>query len=69
MFVTLVYRLMVTVFAWLTLLARSSAAKDAEILALRHEVAVLRRPDRDLALDLALLCWHDLALGSENPLR
>ena len=43
MFVTLVYRLMVTVFAWLTLLARSSSAKDAEILALRHEVAVLRR--------------------------
>jgi hypothetical protein len=29
--------------SWLALLARSSASKDAEILALRHEVAVLRR--------------------------
>ena len=43
MFVALAYRLMVTVFNWLTLLARSSSAKDVEILALRHEVAVLRR--------------------------
>jgi putative transposase len=41
--VALAYRLLVTVLSWLALLARSSSAKDAEILALRHEVAVLRR--------------------------
>jgi transposase InsO family protein len=41
--VSLVYRLLTTVLSWLVLLAKSSAAKDAEILALRHEVAVLRR--------------------------
>jgi len=41
--VALAYRLLVTVLSWLALLARSSPAKDAEILALRHEVAVLRR--------------------------
>ena len=43
MCVALAYRLLVTVLSWLALLARSSAAKDVEILALRHEVAVLRR--------------------------
>jgi uncharacterized membrane protein len=43
MCVTLAYRLLVTVLSWLALLARSSSAKDAEVLALRHEVAVLRR--------------------------
>jgi hypothetical protein len=30
-------------FAWLVLLTRNDASKDVEILALRHEVAVLRR--------------------------
>ena len=43
MCVALAYRLLVTVLSWLALLARSSPAKDAEILALRHEVAVLRQ--------------------------
>ena len=43
MCVALAYRLLVIVLSWLALLARSSSAKDAEILALRHEVAVLRR--------------------------
>jgi putative transposase len=43
MSVALAYRLLVTMLSWLALLARSSSAKDAEILVLRHEVAVLRR--------------------------
>jgi hypothetical protein len=34
---------MIRLFGWLALLARSDISKDAEILALRHEVAVLRR--------------------------
>jgi putative transposase len=41
--IRLVYFFMVRVLVWLALLARSDAAKDAEILVLRHEVAILRR--------------------------
>ena len=39
----LVYLMLARVLSWLALLARSDAAKDAEILTLRHEVATLRR--------------------------
>lgn len=39
----LAYLLMIQLFGWLALLARSDTSKDVEILILRHEVAVLRR--------------------------
>ena len=39
----LLYRIFVSVLSWLALLARSQASINAEILALRHEVTVLRR--------------------------
>ena len=39
----LLYLLSCQVLRWLALLARSSAAKNAELLVLRHELAVLRR--------------------------
>ena len=49
----LAYLMLGRVLSWLVLLARSDAAKDVEILVLRHEVAVLRRhqpaPDADVA--------------------
>jgi putative transposase len=66
----MLYLLITRIFAWLVLLARSSAVKDVEILILRHEVVVLRRqkittprpgwPDRALLAALARLLPHVL---------
>jgi hypothetical protein len=62
--VGLIYRCFAVVLSWLALLARTSSAKDAELLVLRHEVAVLRRanpkprlgwPDRAVLAALARL--------------
>lgn len=41
--IRLIYLFMVRVFGWLVLLRCIGAAKEAEILVLQHEVAVLRR--------------------------
>src|SRR5690349_394310 len=51
--------MLVRVLSWLALLARSDTTKDAEILMLRHEVAVLRRTNPRPALT-----WPDRAMLS-----
>jgi hypothetical protein len=55
--VRLIYRSLAMLLSWLALSARSSASKNAEILVLRHEVAVLRRGNPKPKID-----WADRAL-------
>ncbi len=55
----LAYLMLARVLSWLALLARTDATKDAEILTLRHEVAVLRRTNTRPGLT-----WLDRAVLS-----
>jgi putative transposase len=78
----LLYLLFCQVLRWLALLARSSAAKDTELLMLRHEVTVLRRQvarprvdwaDRAVLAGLARLLprppWRGLIVQPATLLR
>jgi len=51
--VRILYQIVVRLTGWITLVARSTASKDAELLVLRQEVAVLRRPNPKPKLESA----------------
>jgi hypothetical protein len=60
--IRLLYLILLRLAGWLILLGRSSASKDAEILILRHEVAVLRRTQPRPRMD-----WADRAVSKTPP--
>jgi putative transposase len=53
----LLYLIFGQLLSWLTLLGRTTSSKDIELLALRHEVSVLRRTNPKPRLN-----WADRAL-------
>ena len=49
----MLYLIFIRLTGWMALLARSAASKDAELLVLRQELAVLRRQNPKPKLDWA----------------
>jgi hypothetical protein len=66
----MLYLVFVRLTGWMALLARSAASKDAELLVLRQEVAVLRRQNPKPRLDWAdRMVLAALARLLPGPLR
>ncbi|WP_431934419.1 hypothetical protein [Nonomuraea jabiensis] len=61
----LLYFIVLRAFGWIALLAQSQASKDAEILVLRHQPAVLRRRGR--VGRTQLLCPSGVAAVTVRP--